>query len=295
MKTAEKTLITVSATIDAPVEKVWEIWTNPKHIIKWNNASDDWHTPSAENDLRAGGKFLSRMEARDKSWGFDFTGVYTSVETYKLIEYNIADGRKVLVTFTPDGNRTTVTETFEAESENPAEMQQQGWQSILNNFKKYAESNGASENEKLRFEINIKAPATKVYNTMLNDETYRQWTSEFNPTSHYIGSWEKGQKILFLGTDANGNLGGMVSRINENITNQFISIEHLGLVQEGKEILSGPEVDDWAGALENYTFSDMNGSTRLTVEMDSNENLKDYFMETWPKALDKLKAICESQ
>jgi uncharacterized protein YndB with AHSA1/START domain len=141
MEPKDKTKITVESTINAPVEKVWKLWTLPEHITKWNYASDDWHTPKAENDLRVGGKFLSRMEAKDGSFGFDFGGVYDEVKTNELIAYTIGDGRKVKVIFTNQGNTTKVTETFEAESQNSIEMQKNGWQAILNNFKKYAESN----------------------------------------------------------------------------------------------------------------------------------------------------------
>lgn len=136
--------ITVRALIDAPVHKVWEYWTNPKHIIHWNNASPDWHTPRAENDLRPGGKFLSRMQARDGSMGFDFSGKYSSVEQHSLIKYILDDNRKVEVHFEPDGNKTKITEIFEAEQENTVELQETGWQAILNNFKNYVE---ASANE----------------------------------------------------------------------------------------------------------------------------------------------------
>lgn len=134
--------ITVRAIINAPVQEVWEYWTNPKHIIHWNNASDDWYTPRAENDLRVGGKFMSRMEARDGSTGFDFEGKYIKVEPKKIIEYILADDRKIKVRFDSDGVKTTVTEIFDAENENPVEMQQTGWQAILNNFKKYVETPG---------------------------------------------------------------------------------------------------------------------------------------------------------
>lgn len=141
MDTKEKTFITVQTAINAPIEKIWKLWTTPEHIIKWNNASDDWHTPFAENDLRTGGKFLSRMEAKDGSFGFDFGGVYDSVKTNEAIDYTIGDGRKVKITFTSKDNETKVIETFEAENQHTIEMQQSGWQAILDNFKKYAEAN----------------------------------------------------------------------------------------------------------------------------------------------------------
>jgi len=135
-----KTQITVRATINAPIEKVWKFWTTPEHIIQWNNAADDWHTPRAENDLRVGGKFLSRMEAKDGSIGFDFGGMYQTVKTNKLIEYVMGDGRKVKIEFTNNGNETNVVETFEAEETNSIEMQRGGWQAILDNFKRYTEA-----------------------------------------------------------------------------------------------------------------------------------------------------------
>jgi len=141
MSTQEKTVITVETVIAAPVEKVWEVWTKPEHIVHWSNASDDWHTPSAENDLRVGGSFLTKMAAKDGSFAFDFTGVYDAVEELKYIEYTIADGRVVKISFSKEGEDTKVVEEFEAEGTHSVEMQQGGWQAILNNFKKYAEEN----------------------------------------------------------------------------------------------------------------------------------------------------------
>ena len=141
METQEKTIITVENTINAPVEKVWQYWTQPEHITKWNSASDDWHTPRAENDVREGGKFQIRMEAKDGSMGFDFFGVYDKVKRNEYIEYTMGDGRKVKVNFKGKGNSTELVESFEAEDQNPVEMQRGGWQSILDNFKKYTEEN----------------------------------------------------------------------------------------------------------------------------------------------------------
>ncbi|MBI5857286.1 MAG: SRPBCC domain-containing protein [Sphingobacteriales bacterium] len=292
METTNKTLITVATIVNAPVEKAWTYWTEPAHIIRWNNASDDWCTLKADNDLREGGSFSATMAAKDGSFSFDFAGVYDKVNKDELIEYTMADGRKVKIVFSADGNETTITETFEAENTHSVEMQQTGWQNIINNFKKHAEANERSG--LLRFEISINAPVGKVYKTMLNDKTYREWTAEFNPTSYYKGSWDKGSKILFLGTDKDGKEAGMVSKIRENVPDKFVSIEHLGMLQDGQEITSGPAIDGWAGALENYTFRANSNSSILEIDMDSNEEFKAYFMDTWPKALKKLKDICEN-
>ncbi|HEX5154104.1 MAG TPA: SRPBCC family protein [Parafilimonas sp.] len=135
-----KTNITVETTVNAPVKKTWEYFTKPEHVTKWNNASDGWHTPRAENDLRKGGNFSYRMEAKDGSFGFDFGGMYDEVETNKHIEYTMEDGRKVKVSFSENGNATAVSETFETETQNSIELQRNGWQAILDNFKKYVES-----------------------------------------------------------------------------------------------------------------------------------------------------------
>jgi uncharacterized protein YndB with AHSA1/START domain len=123
------------------VEKVWNYWSAPEHITRWAFASDDWHAPYADNDLRTDGKFKTTMAAKDGSFSFDFEGVYTNVQPNKVIEYIMPDGRKVKTIFSGNGNETKVIETFDPETENPIEMQRAGWQAILDNFKKYTESN----------------------------------------------------------------------------------------------------------------------------------------------------------
>jgi uncharacterized protein YndB with AHSA1/START domain len=140
MSTTEKVKITIEASVNAPVEKVWKLWNDPQDVVQWNTASPDWHTPKAVNDLRPGGKFEYHMAAKDGSFAFDFAGVYDEVKTNELIAYTMGDDRKVAVKFTPKEGKTLVVTVFEAESENSIEMQQGGWQAILDNFKKYAES-----------------------------------------------------------------------------------------------------------------------------------------------------------
>ncbi len=149
---------------------------------------------------------------------------------------------------------------------------------------------------KLQYQVSINAPVTKVYDFMLgvnNKSTYEEWTSLFNPTSTYEGSWDKGNKILFIGVDEKGEKGGLVSRIVENIPNQFVSIQHYGLVKADREITEGPEVEKWANGFENYSFEENNGTITVTVELDSTEDFIDYMNQHYPKALDKLKELCE--
>jgi len=142
-KMAEKsspTTVTVTAVVQLPAAKVWEYWTEARHIEQWNQASDDWHTPKAINDLRPGGRFVFTMAARDGSVSFDFEGTYDEVMVHEKIVYTIIDGRKVQIQLASSGSATTVTETFETENVHPVELQRQGWQAILDNFKRYAEN-----------------------------------------------------------------------------------------------------------------------------------------------------------
>jgi len=141
METTAKTFITVEATVNAPAEKVWAYWSEPQHITKWCQASDDWHAPYADNDLKVGGTFKTTMAAKDGSFSFDFGGEYTKVQDKKLIAYKMGDGREVKILFDANDGSTKVTETFDAENTHSIEQQRSGWQAILDNFKKYTENN----------------------------------------------------------------------------------------------------------------------------------------------------------
>jgi uncharacterized protein YndB with AHSA1/START domain len=133
--------VEISATVNAPVAKVWEYWNAPEHITKWNSPHESWHSPRAENDLRVGGRFMARMEAKDGSMGFDFGGVYDEVTPNKLIAYTMDDKRAVRVEFIDNGDSTTINESFDPEDQNPVDFQKQGWQAILDHFKRYTEEN----------------------------------------------------------------------------------------------------------------------------------------------------------
>jgi uncharacterized protein YndB with AHSA1/START domain len=147
--------------------------------------------------------------------------------------------------------------------------------------------------KKLHFSIVINAPKDKVWHTMLDQDTYRLWTEVFMPGSHYIGDWNRGSKIQFLGPDQKGKMGGMVSRIKDNKQYEFISIEHVGIVNDGVEDTSSEAVKSWAGALENYTFKEKDEKTEVLIDMDSNDEFEEMFRNTWPKALQRLKELAE--
>lgn len=132
-------MIHTEITVHVPVEKAWKFWTQPEHVMKWNFASKDWHCPQATNDLRVGGAFNYRMEAKDKSMGFDFLGIYDKIEEYAQINYTLGDGRVVHIQFISDGEETHILQNFEAEKENPIDMQKFGWQAIMNHYKEYIE------------------------------------------------------------------------------------------------------------------------------------------------------------
>ena len=136
MKTIE-----ISTVVDSSIEKAWTYWTEPEHIQNWTFASPDWHCPKAESELKEGGRFSSRMEAKDGSMGFDFGGNYTKIVPNSTLEYTLDDGREVTIKFSEDNGKTKIVETFEPENQNPLNLQRQGWQAILNNFKIYVESN----------------------------------------------------------------------------------------------------------------------------------------------------------
>lgn len=152
--------------------------------------------------------------------------------------------------------------------------------------------------KRLQFSTDIQAPAEEVYNAMLglkDIKTYEHWTAAFNPTSTYEGSWKKGSKILFVGTDESGKRGGMVSEVVENKPSEYVSIRHYGFLDGDTEITSGKEVEKWAGGFENYSFRENNGVTQINVEIDSVEDYVDFFNKTYPKALEKLKEVAEKQ
>lgn len=147
--------------------------------------------------------------------------------------------------------------------------------------------------EKLHFSIEIDAPRERVWDTMLEDASYREWTAEFMPGSRYEGDWEEGSKILFLGPGENGD-SGMVSRIRVNRPYEYVSIEHIGLVEDGREDTTSDAVKGWAGARENYTFRDADGGTEVRVDMDTDDEHRAMFEATWPKALQRLKELAEA-
>jgi uncharacterized protein YndB with AHSA1/START domain len=291
METTAKTIINIETTVNAPIEKVWQTWTSEHAVTKWNSASPDWHTPTAHIDLKPGGKFCYRMEAKDGSFGFDFSGVFNEVISAAYLDITLDDSRKMTVTFSAKGDTTHIAESFEAEDQNPLELQRTGWQNILDNFRKYMEN--LHEQIGLHYEIKIDAAAQKVYDTMIDQEKYSQWTAAFCPVSYYVGNWNKESKISFIGEDEKGEKGGMIAKVAENIPAKFISLQYLGVLKGDQEINSGEEVDVWKGSFENYTFKEHDGATLLSIDLTGTKELEEFFNNAWPAALTILKDLSE--
>jgi uncharacterized protein YndB with AHSA1/START domain len=291
MDKRDKTILSIRATVNVPLARAWHFFTHPNHIVRWNGASDDWHCPQASNDLRVGGRFNYRMEARDASFAFDFEGTYTDVQPMKFIAYMMDDDRRVEISFEAKGGTTVVSEQFEAESTHPEEMQLAGWQAILDKYAAYTERK-VGDNP-LHFEIMIAAPAEKVQRLMLADQSYREWTALFNPGSFYEGSWDEGAEIRFIGLNENGEKEGMIGHIAVHKPQQYVSIAYTGVMDKGVDRFTGPDVDALASGREEYRFVARDGHTLLVIDMDDPGPYADYFKETWPLALQKLKEICE--
>jgi len=229
--TKEQKIVTVQTRVDAPIELVWKLWSTPADIMNWCTGSDDWHTPGAENDLRVGGRFKTRMEAKKGNEGFDFEGVYNKVIPYEKIEYTIADGRKVSILFSRNLGKTKIVETFEPEKENTVELQHEGWQTILDNFKRYTEVKSAfSKTPKVTHQItpclwfdNRAEEAVNFYISVFRDGKI------FNKSYYTKEGFEiHGQKegtILTVDFQLNGQRftvlnGGPVFKFNESFSLQ---------------------------------------------------------------------------
>lgn len=277
--------IAIETMIKAPIEKVWNAYNDPIAITKWNQASPDWHCPYADNDLRKGGKLKSRMEAKDGSFGFDFEAVYDEVREYKKIAYTMGDGRQAITSFEKLDNATKIITVFDAETDNPLELQQTGWQAILNSFKLYIESR-----KDLHFSIAINAGKQKVWETMLQPATYKIWTDAAWPGSKYDGEWKQGARLKFTG----GGGGGTMALIEVCNPCDYLFARHIAIINSDGSLDTDSEMaKEWTGVKEAYQFTETDGVTTLEVFIETFEKWTNMFDEGWPIALEKLKELCE--
>lgn len=288
---AQPELIVISVSIKAPLKTVWNCYTHPIHIIHWNNASEDWHTTFAEANMRQGGKFMSRMEAKDGSFGFDFSGTYTTVKPHTKLAYVLDDKREVEILFEETTKNVLVTVSFEAETTNPVDLQKAGWQAILTNFKAYVEH--PSTRYMVHFDVKIEATPEVVFAKMMDKKTYTKWASILQQGSTFTGDWSRSSTMHFVYADEEEQEQGLVAKVRENIPNRFISLEYIGVVENSAVILEGEDVEEWKGMLENYSFKAKENATILSVDIDSTEDFVPFLKSSWPKALAKLKELCE--
>lgn len=281
--------ITVSTIVNCNRDKAWRIWNDPFAIREWHTASPDWHTPRAVNNLKEGQTFSYRMESLDGTNGFDMEGQYTRIVQRNLIEYTMADGRQVSIAFEEKDGKTYITEIFDPENVNPAELQRQGWQNILDNYKARAEKE--TELCPLHYEILIGVRPALVYRTMTDSKQFRVWASAFCEGSYFEGSWQKDAEIRFLATNERGEKAGMIGRVIENIINEYILIRYSRSFDESKEHDSSSE--RWNGAKEIYRFQSKGEKTLLKVDLTVLPEYKNFFNKTWPAALEKIKELSE--
>ena len=285
--TTTTTTITIEALINAPVEKVWELWTNPVDITNWSTPSPDWHTPRAMHDLKPGGEFVYRMEARDGSFGFDFGGRFDVVKPGHQLAYTMGDGRKANILFTQQDGKTKITETFDPENENPIEFQKAGWQAILDNFRKYAERVVLVE-----FQVRVNASKKHVWETMLHPATYNEWANAGWPGATYEGTWAEGEEVKFVSASGEGTLATLVAHKPYDLSHA----KHMAvLLKGGAEDRDSELALGWIGTHERYTFTEEDGVTALTVTITTTPEWAAMFSDGWPKALNKLKVMCEQQ
>ncbi|MCH7409433.1 SRPBCC domain-containing protein [Belliella sp. DSM 111904] len=289
-----KNPIEVRTAIKSNLEQVWNAWIDPKHIVNWNFASDTWHCPAAQLELKKGGRFTYTMAAKDGSMAFDFSGVFEQVQEMKILTFKLDDGRAVEVEFQQDGEEVLLIERFEPEQLNDVDLQKSGWQAIVDNFRIYVQ--GLSEDEKVEISIEtqIDAPKSTVFEVMLADKTYREWVSAFHPGSYFIGSWDKvGGELLFVGPNEQGEDSGMIAEVLEYAYGEKVTLIYTGLFSKGKRIFEGKAVDTWKGGKESYALIEMNGITHLTVKSEIPSAYAASFEQSWEQALDILKRLCE--
>jgi uncharacterized protein YndB with AHSA1/START domain len=285
--------ISVSVRLQLPPQMVWKLWNDPAQMVRWNAASDDWHTPVADNDLRVGGKLQTRMEARDGSFGFDFEAVYEVVDAPNRLVYRLGDGRGVELDLRAEGEETVLTQRFEPEKEFPVELQQQGWQAILDNFKRWAEAyRGVTA---VHFAQEVRMAPSALAELMLQELPYRYWTAVFDPSSHYVGDWKEGSTVDFLCDLPDGRQRGTRALVANFRPGQYIRLVHQGLVEGDTFINSGAEAEAWLGLNEIYSFSPREYGCLLTVDVDVPEKYADYLTTQWPLALARIRELAETQ
>lgn len=269
-----KTTLQVSTDVAADPASVWTRFTVPGHIMQWNFASEEWHCPAAENDLRPGGVYRTRMEARDGSQGFDFEGVYDEVVPESRLAYTLTNGRQVKTEFSDQNGRTRVTTTFEPEDSFPIEVQQAGWQAIIDNFRRYVES----EPERMvREQVTIDTPADTVWSIITHPRYARELGQQFDKNAYVRSDWQLGSAVEFVYEPERIAATGTISELKPL---ELIRIDF--------------DFDGFA-YYESFHFSSTEGQTILTAEAGPYTHARDEHATVWSNWLQKVRELSEQQ
>ncbi len=275
--------ITIQTIVSADKKKVWDYYTEPKHIVNWNFASDNWCCPGAENDLRIGGKYKARMEAKDKSVGFDFEAVYNEIVEGEKFTYTMEDGREVNGSFEDLDGKTKVTIIFDAEKENSEEMQKDGWQSILNQFKSYVEKQQKEIIAKAS--VNVDASPSQVWEALTNSERVKQYMFG----AEVISTWKEGTPIKWKG-EWKGKTFEDKGKILKIESEQLLKYTHFSPLT-GKE----DKTENYHTVTIRLNAEDNQTNITLTQEGNGTEQEKEHSEKNWQMMLENLKKIVENE
>jgi len=280
--------ITVSIEINERLDLVWEKFTRADHIVNWYFASPSWHAPSANVDFVDGGMFSIRMEAWDKSFGFDYKGKFQRITPMKSIQYILEDQREVLTSFTEYESAVKITQTFESEDANNLELQKQGWQATLESFKRYVET------DFLIFEshIDIHASQEVIWDSITQLEKYQIWTKAFSENAIFHGQWRQGETLDFI----TPNRGGTRVLVDALIPNNSIHLVHTAVITpDNQSDSTSPSAKPWVNTIENYELINKDNIVTFVAHIECHRSFYDFMKSSWDKALVDLKSYNESQ
>jgi uncharacterized protein YndB with AHSA1/START domain len=283
-------IINISQNIKASPNQVFESYLNSKDNQRWQNAGGGWSTGFVNIDAQNGGKFEAEFKAADGINDFVFGGTFDQIIPNKKINYTIEGGRKAEVLFEEiSPNETKVSINFEAETQNSIDLQRQGWNQILVNFKTFVERKVNPKNAILLKNIEIKSSKEKVWKVLLDQQNYQKWTASFCEGSYYEGEMKLNNKIWFLAPDKSG----LSSLVKVLIPGFQVSFEHIGAVKNGIEDFDSPGFVGWKGARETYTLNEKDDFTNLEIYQDLTKTELEMFDQMWNKALQTIKELSE--
>ncbi len=271
-------VIEIEVLIKNSLDKVWEYWTGQPFISQWYSASDDWWTPWVNQNFQVDQGFVYRMEARDGSMGFDFSGVFTEIVDHEKIVYVLEDGRKVLTTFEERDGRILLKQAFDAEDQNSAQMQKDGWQAILNHFKSFCEG----DQIEMSFRTVLGTNPNRVWEYLTLPRLYEEWAIAFSEQPKFVGQWVEGGTIDFIDFQE----GGTRVQLDKVKPFEKLYMTHIAMIDGQAGIVEDhPEAPTWVGTKENYDLELVGKETILTIHIMCHPKYVDYLRNSWEKAV----------